>query len=75
MPVDFSRWPPLQPSWISFPIGTVLAIFDLHVTSMLPTKFPVNWPFSSGEERKIDFQGGSHCGHLGFLIRNDLGNF
>ena len=32
---------------------------------MLPTKFQVNWPFSSGEEAKIDFQDG---GHLGFLI-------
>ena len=28
----------------------VLAIFDLQVTKILPTKFPVNWPFSSKEE-------------------------
>ena len=33
-----------------FTIGTILAIFDLQVTSMLPTKFRVNWPFGSGEE-------------------------
>ena len=32
---------------------------------MLPTKFRVKWPSSSGEEAKIDFQNG---GHLGFLI-------
>ena len=43
----------------------ILAIFDLQVTSMLPTKFGVNWPFGSGEEVKIDFQDG---GHLGILI-------
>ena len=35
-----------------------LAIFDLQVTPMLPTKFQVNWPFSSEEEAK-DFQGGA----------------
>ena len=28
-----------------FPIGTILAKFDLQVTPMLPTKFEVNWPF------------------------------
>ena len=33
-----------------FPIGTVLAIFDLQVTSVLKKKFQVNWPFGSGEE-------------------------
>ena len=29
---------------------------------MLPTKFRVNWPFSSEEEGKIDFQDGRHLG-------------
>ena len=29
---------------------------------MLPTKFQVNWPFSSEEEGKIDFQDGHHLG-------------
>ena len=28
--------------------GTILAIFDLRVTTMLPTKFQVSWPFRSG---------------------------
>ena len=38
-----------------FTIGTIkiiLAIFDLQVTLMLPTKFQVSWPFCSGEEAK-----------------------
>ena len=38
--IRFSRWPP---------IGAVLATSDLQVTMILPTKFPVNWPFDSGE--------------------------
>ena len=36
---------------LGFPIGTILAIFDLQVTSMLPTKFGVNWPFGSVEAK------------------------
>ena len=36
-------------SYIAFPIRTNLAIFDLQVTQILPTKFQVNWPFSSEE--------------------------
>ena len=35
---------------LGFHIATICAIFDLQVTSMLPTKFQVNWPFSSEEE-------------------------
>ena len=35
-----------------FPIGTILAIFALPVTVMLPTKFEVNWPLRSREEAK-----------------------
>ena len=46
----------------------ILAIFDLQVTPMLPSKFGVNWPFFSGEEAKINFQDGGHGGHLGFPI-------
>ena len=38
-----------------FTIGTILAIFDLQVTSMLSTKFRVNWPFGSEEEAKNRF--------------------
>ena len=32
-------------SHLGFPIGTILAIFDLQVTLMLPPKFGVNWLF------------------------------
>ena len=35
---------------LGFTISTILAIFYLQVTPMLPGKFGVNWPFSSGEE-------------------------
>ena len=41
--------------YLEFPIGTILAIFDLHVTAMLFTKFQVNWPFGSGDEAKNRF--------------------
>ena len=34
--------------------------FDLQVNRMRLTKFQVNWPFSSGEEAKIDCQHGGH---------------
>ena len=54
------------------PIGTILAIFDLQVTLMLPSKFEVNWPFGSGEEAKNNFQ---HGGHLGFPIGTILAIF
>ena len=37
-----------------FPIRTILATFDLQVTSMILTK-EVNWPFDSGEEAKHRF--------------------
>ena len=52
----FSRWPLW--SHLGCPIGTILAIFELHVTPMLPSKFGVNWPFGSREKAKIDFQDG-----------------
>ena len=47
-------------------------IFDLQVTQVLPTKFRVNWPFSSGEQCKIDFKDSNHGGHLGFPIKTIL---
>ena len=39
---------------LGFSMGKILASFDLQVIPMLLTKFQVNWPFGSGEE-KIDF--------------------
>ena len=44
-----SRWSPWQPSWMSN--RTILAIFDLQVTPMIP----INKPFDSGEEAKNSF--------------------
>ena len=57
MQSSFSRWHLWQPSCISD--RTILAIFDLQVTSLILTKFQVNWQFSSEEVKKID---------VGFLI-------
>ena len=42
-------------SHLGFPIRTVLAIFDLQVTTMLPTMLGVNWLLGSGEEAKNRF--------------------
>ena len=46
----------------------ILAIFDVQVPQMLPTKFRVNWPFGSEKKRKIDFQDGCHGAYPGFTI-------
>ena len=54
---------------LGFPIDMILAIFDLQVTLMLPSKFGVNWPFGSEEEGKNIF---SRWGHLGFPIATIL---
>ena len=32
---------------LEFPIGTILAILDKQVIPIFPTRFQVNWPFSS----------------------------
>ena len=40
---------------LGFPIRTILDIFYLQVSLMLPTKFRVNWPFPSGEAAKNRF--------------------
>ena len=45
----------LHGSHLGFLIRTILAIFDLQVTPMLPTKFRVTWPLGSG-----DLQDGRH---------------
>ena len=46
----------------------ILAIFDLQVTQMLPTKFRVNWPSVEEKKLKIAFQDGCHGAHPGFTI-------
>ena len=35
---------------LGFSIRTILAIFDLQAVLLFPTKFRVDWHFSSGEE-------------------------
>ena len=60
---------------LGFPIGTILAIFDLQVILMVPSKFGVNWPSVQEKKRKIDFQDGGQGGHLGFPIETILAIF
>ena len=57
---------------LGFPIGTILAIFDLQITLMVPSKFGLS---VQEKKRKIDFQDGGHGGHLGFLIGTILATF
>ena len=57
---------------LGFLIGTILAIFDLQVTPMLPSKFGLS---VQEKKRKIDFQDGSHGRHLGFQIGTILAIF
>ena len=44
-----------QGSQFGLTIRTILAIFDLQDSPMLPTRFQVNRPFGSGEEAKNKF--------------------
>ena len=37
---------------LGFPIGTILANFNLSVSPMLPTKFQDNWLLGLGEAKK-----------------------
>ena len=60
-------------SYLGFPIGTILAFFfcsSSHPITLYQTF--VNWPFSAGEEAKMDFQ---DDGNLGFPIRMILATF
>ena len=60
---------------LGFPIGMILAIFDLQVTPMLPTKFGVNWPFVSGEEVKNRFSRWRSWRPSWIFYRNDFSYF
>ena len=60
---------------LGFTIGMILAIFDLQVIPMLPSKFRVNWPFGTGEEAKNRLSRCCHGGHLGFPIGTILATF
>ena len=57
---------------LGFSIGIILAIFDLQVTPMLPSKFRVNWLFGSGEGAKNIY---SRWQPSGFPIRMILAIF
>ena len=67
IPMDFN-WPSIQEkkfkiafqdgncgSHLVFTIGTILTIFDLQVTPMLPTKFGVSWLSVQEKKGKISF--------------------
>ena len=61
-------------SHLLFPTGTILAIFDLQVTSMPLTMLSIG--LSVQEKKwKTDFQDGCHGGHLGFPFRTILAIF
>ena len=57
---------------LEFPIGKILALFDLHVTLTLPTKVQVNSPHFSGEVFQNRF---SRSRPPWISIRNVLTNF
>ena len=60
---------------LGFPTGKNLAIFDLQVTPMLPTKFRVNWPFGSEEEAKNTFSRWPPWWPFWISDRNDFSYF
>ena len=62
-------------SHLGFPIETILAIFDLQVTPMLPTKFGVNWLLGLGEEAKNRFSRWLPWRQSWISDRNDFTNF
>ena len=62
-------------SHLGFPIEKILAIFDLQVTPMLPTKFQVNWPVGSGEDAKNRFSRWPPLQPSGNFDRNDFSFF
>ena len=53
-------------------ISMILVIFNLQEPPMLPTKFHVNWSFSSGEEAKNSFSRWPPWRPLWISDRNDF---
>ena len=51
----------------------ILAIFYVQVVPILPIKFPVSWPSSSGEDEQNRI--GGHGTHLGFQMETILATF
>ena len=60
---------------LGFPIRTILATFELQITSILPMKFESIDLLVQEKTFKIDFQHGCYGNHLGFLIRMILAIF
>ena len=60
---------------LGYPIGMILAIFHLQVTSMSPNKFGVNWPFGAGEEAKYRFSRSQPWWPSGILDQNYFSYF
>ena len=54
---------------LGFQTAIILAIFDLQVTLVFPSKFRVNWPFIQEKKFKMDFQDGGHVSHFRVTIR------
>ena len=54
---------------LGFPIRTILATFDLQVTSIMPMKFESIALLVQEKKFKTDFQHGCQGDHLGFPIR------
>ena len=54
---------------LGFQTEWILAIFDLQVTMILPTKFPVSWPFGSGDKGQHGFSMATVAAILDFRIK------
>ena len=54
---------------LGYRIRTILAILNLYVTVMPPTKFQLNQTYAVWEEMSFEeFQDGSHLGYLNRMI-------
>ena len=60
---------------LGFPIGTILAIFDLQIIMTLPIKFRVNWPFDSEDEGQNRFSRWAPWRPSWITDRNDFSFF
>ena len=60
---------------LGFPIRTILATYDLQITSIVPMKFESIALLVQEKKFKIDFQHGCKGNHLGFWIRMTLAIF
>ena len=52
---------------LRFPLGMILAIFNLQINPILPIKFRVKWSYSSGVD-SLTVQNFQDCGHGSHLV-------